>query len=614
MHLTTNTHNSFVNWRELHMVTIGRHRAVLLMLVTYLLLLVCQPVHGGYAHNVFGREDMSIAEFQNKIDTYCKKGEGNGYKRRFVELQKYNDVAERRKYIQEYCGHSWILVHTADGYDKFPYAGNNIDHICHIDINTMNEYTISQAGPDLGKSLKRKKETYSKTHELVTEQCLFWHNTIAEDVDLYNKEKQSEEKKKIALRQEAERKKDDAARKAKAEALALKNKLADEKAKKEAEFTSAMNMGDDSDFVVIWDYVPGMVNTNIGSVRYKAEAIAEIQKEETNQLNRFNLMMWDNTEILIAKSIGYTIPMPTYSEPKIEKGEFEKTSEFNARKAKEIEMAKGEHANKLAIAEEYNSEALVALKAANNNKQQYYVRLLQPWLKVLLGENTRTVAYDADNERFDLTIHSEGLKEYIIDAKLGVPVEEAKLIKPEIENGKLHVLYLLKGSKLEIQRIVLRTENKAYLIADVSDNFGNFSFTIEAANAYRPIYSAALKLKEETKEQAKAEEERKRKELEKAQLAKAKKAREERVKKYGHPGPFLKASSTFCTDLKSMFKAAAIERANNPYISTPDDCAFSSVKLVPLTKVDYMAGGIARILVKNSGYAYLYTTDTSILE
>ena len=62
-----------------------------------------------------------------------------------------------------------------------------------------------------------------------------------------------------------------------------------------------------------------------------------------------------------------------------------------------------------------------------------------------------------------------------------------------------------------------------------------------------------------------------------------------------------------------MYKAAAIERINNLYVEIPYDCVASSTQLLAIKKVDYMAGGLARVLLKGTG-DYLYTTDHSIIE
>ncbi len=78
-----------------------------------------------------------------------------------------------------------------------------------------------------------------------------------------------------------------------------------------------------------------------------------------------------------------------------------------------------------------------------------------------------------------------------------------------------------------------------------------------------------------------------------------------------YTGPLIKAGSTVCEKMKSMYKVNALARANNPYVSIPYDCVKIS-KSIPVMNTSSYAG-LVKIEIKGNGrILQLWTSDDNI--
>ncbi len=90
------------------------------------------------------------------------------------------------------------------------------------------------------------------------------------------------------------------------------------------------------------------------------------------------------------------------------------------------------------------------------------------------------------------------------------------------------------------------------------------------------------------------------------------KLKAERIKKERESWPKdavgkLDHGATVCTNMKSMYKAIAIERAGNPYVPTPDDCLdISTTKY--LTEISHLGNGITKVLIKGASLRAFVST------
>ena len=76
-------------------------------------------------------------------------------------------------------------------------------------------------------------------------------------------------------------------------------------------------------------------------------------------------------------------------------------------------------------------------------------------------------------------------------------------------------------------------------------------------------------------------------------------------------GPTLIEGAVVCDEMKSMYKANAIARANNPYVSLPYDCT-KVANAIPLRSANSY-GGLVKIEVEANGQIIqAWTTDDNI--
>lgn len=326
-------------------------------------------------------------------------------------------------------------------------------------------------------------------------------------------------------------------------------------------------------------------------------------------ISTVNMDSWDETYRILAKmkKDDEEEEKPYYSEPDTQKGEFEKSKAYEIRKAKEIEIAKKEYNQWTTNFEKYMSKRRIAYEKAVQNKEKIMTKVAIKALSKLFGNPVYEVKYDADKESFIISIHSSNLGKYSAVGMLRSPINNASTLKPVLQNATPYVVYKMIRGNIIIQRIVLGSEDKAYLITDASDNIGEYVFSEDAANTYRPKYKIALKQSEEEKKHKKAEEDKLNKErlaeeeeLSKKRLIEYQKARVKQRASWPNGAVAKVSSGAFlCSSFKTAYKAMAIRRANNPYVSMPDDC-MTLPRTGYAVSVQHSSGGITKIRLVGS--------------
>jgi len=251
-----------------------------------------------------------------------------------------------------------------------------------------------------------------------------------------------------------------------------------------------------------------------------------------------------------------------------QKGEFETTKAYQSR----VQVAK----------RDYQKNAAGMIKKAKAD----LVRRRQEILNRHFGNPiVRVVEYDADREVFMLRVGSTTAP-YEVAAEYKVSISEAREIKKHLKRATPFVLFSYEAGVLKAEILVLAIEQRI-------DYKGNEILTASViSDSGIPIKFGEATLAN-WKKVVGAEERRR-------QDALAKK-REDRIRQYGHAGPFLDKGALLCLDFKSLHKAAAIARANNPYVPIPYDCISATPNVQPITNVSHMPGGMARAVLKATG-------------
>ena len=614
----------------------------LISVVCILFLTFSSAVHSKKYKDKYSFNENIYNELKSKA---CKKGSGALYKDTFKKILKMPKTeAALKDYLTDVCSmenpkYPALGISQCEGYGYLcPDDRTQKDHMFNVNYtqfysfknsefslksdNSYNNSVCYTRASDRKKFVTASRPTQSKAekqlHARMIEdtalKCVGWHKSIIEDVvaklaqDKKNKIAAEKKRKKAKIAQEKKRKKAEALAEKERKAGEIKRIAAAEKAKKlkakrAAELETALALPTNNATYMIWS--GATVSANKGKTFPLNADLASL----------INLTAWDKTNSkLNKKQPNNSVEKPVFIEPVPKtKGEYEKTAHFNKRVADDLEWARTKYHERIELYKQNVAESNKEYLALVKNKDGIFMGYLIDDLSGYLDEPQHSLKYDADKEVFLVTINSKALNGYSATGTFLMPIDQAPAMKIAVQNGKPHIVYQMINGKLNIQRIVLETDKRSYRIDNVSDNLGSYVFTEDAANKFRPQYEASLKQAEDNKKQKLARKNALIKEREiKRQKEKAK-IRKQREEKYGHSGPFLEVGATMCTEYKSMYKAMAIVRANNPYVSTPEDCITSTPKMVPITKVKHMTAGISQVILKDAGVS-VYVTSNFIIE
>lgn len=263
------------------------------------------------------------------------------------------------------------------------------------------------------------------------------------------------------------------------------------------------------------------------------------------------------------------------------KGEFETTPAYTAR------------LNALRVEHQKHSLA---------QREQQRVDFARNWpatLELIFHEHLgnlslESLTYNADAETFAFRIKSPRSPFQIL-ATLDAPLATAPALKPEIESaftvaGRVGLVFSLNQGVMRPEGLLVRTEADVLNPSIVSSTRIPLRFGQDSANTW-----LAMK-------QTEAHEAARRRDAE-AQRMRERQRNEAEARRaaYQHNGPFLQKGALVCTDARSMIRAAAIQRANNQYVSMPAECIVAQGDFTPVTDLQRMNGGLIKVVIKSNG-------------
>ena len=605
------------------------HKKYLITAICTLLLTLSSSAYSKKYKDITSFNESTFSELKK---TNCKKGSGALYKRTYQKLYALPQTKESlTKFLTQECSVAYPMYpalgfgycqgetcikpnhdftdpqfHISKNQSLYSFTNNefiiNSNSICYTDaedrIRMMTALKML-GSPDKDAHAQALKDGDALVSRIAL-YCVDWHAEILKEVSAKHAEDKKDKEKQARIRKEKEREKARVAaekkrvaeeKKRKAYVLARREKQNALNAKRAAELDSALAIPSGNVAYMLW-----------------SQDTEEYNYGKTYPLNvdladRINLTAWDQANsILKNKQPSNSVDKPVFIVPVLKKGEFEKTADFNKRKADEIKAAQIKYDEKM---EQYKQNIAASNKkyqALVKNKDAIFIDYLTDGLSGYLVKPRHTLKYNADKEWFIVTISSETLKGYKATGTLPISLDQAPKLKSALESAKPFIVHQVVDGKLVIQRLVLNTYEHTYLLGNVSDNLGNYAFTEDAANELRAKNKAALKKAEEEQKRIlaarrKAEAEAKAlKQVRKQEMEKqrAKKKALERSNWPAEAVARLSANSLLCTSYKSIYKAWAIKRSNNPYVSYPDECLETSQDSY-IVSLNHMQGGMAKV-------------------
>lgn len=500
-------------------------------------------------------------------------------KRSFDQLNTMSSTEEIQKAVSNACskGRAHKLIQTAlmkNGErprSLYAACGSNGYELYHVH-DTYAE-TFKMTG-----DARQKKERYNKKLELLTQNCTEYALNVAkprlDEFAAEERKKRLEEKQKriAAEKRRKERELQIAKREAEKKAKAEKA-LAEHRAKHAAAHKSLQEKYQSDNTVGRW------VNTEDLSTSSR-----NTYKDQTDALNALALAFDDmvNTHVShLQKDIKDTLP-GTFVPPTFTKGEFEKTSVFERRKALAIAEAKRKWEWGASSREAKHQRAKKALNDYHAGKH------LAPMLGELISKNLGSpkitaVHYNADREVFNVTVAMSSARDLSLTAEIPMSLSTAKVEKDNLKNMNVEAYFkVAEDRQITPTGIILHTEDKLYhgKVVKTSATGLTFDTTIARATKYR-----AAKARQVAAEKKRAAEESKKREAAR---------RKERSTWPNGAIAKLRSGTTLCASWKSAMKVSAIRRANNPYVANPGDC-FTTNKVGYVVERSYGRGGLSKV-------------------
>ena len=269
-----------------------------------------------------------------------------------------------------------------------------------------------------------------------------------------------------------------------------------------------------------------------------------------------------------------------------ERGEFETTNAYNER----VASMRSDHRIEIDASREQE-----LTQWSSTRETIFYDFLGDPILEDL--------KYDADKEQFSLRLKST-TSPYRVHATLDVPLSQAPSVKSDLQTvatGRVNVVFQLTGGVLKPKVLLLRTDRDIWNAQIRSSSEVPIRFGAISAQAWT-----------EAKEKRAADDAQKRHAAAERYAARQREEGKARRERYGHNGPFLQQGAIVCDEAKSIIRAAAISRADNPYVSIPSDCLIAQNEFTPISQVQPMAGGTVRAVLAENGY-HIYSLERFVV-
>lgn len=204
------------------------------------------------------------------------------------------------------------------------------------------------------------------------------------------------------------------------------------------------------------------------------------------QLALVNADAWRRVDTIIKESQGKIPSRPEYKAPDLRpKGEFEKTSEYQAWVAKQTESHKAEYEERLkAWASEWR-EKEAAYKRIQAESRDAFRLELEGRIPVALGRpNILPAQYDADKESFSITIASTRLKGYSVMATLAMDIDRARASKTDIERATPIVIFTMVDNRLTPRVLILKGDMDDYVSRSLTLSEPSIVFGSDTAIAF----------------------------------------------------------------------------------------------------------------------------------
>ena len=319
-------------------------------------------------------------------------------------------------------------------------------------------------------------------------------------------------------------------------------------------------------------------------------------------LNEANQSAWSSYDEQLIEVRRKLDNSPVFEKPVLERGEYEKSTDFEKRQTAAVNEARAEHERGLAAWNDERSAAQRNYQRLVDGETIIVTQLLNEELDQRLGK-TRIgpVEYNADSEVFNITVRSSAFDEYRIEGRIAIPIDRAPKVKPDLVSGTSWVVFRFEDYRLHPVGVVIKgaNSNNFYQASVMDSTFSDFSFNRTSL--------ARFQVEQTLEKQARLEQaEREKTEMEQRRAAERERKRQERASWPEGVTATLSSGAFICATHKSAFKAQVVERANNPYISLPDDC-----RIVPgqqfVVNYNHVGGGLAVVRLRG-GFTNVYVS------
>jgi len=322
--------------------------------------------------------------------------------------------------------------------------------------------------------------------------------------------------------------------------------------------------------------------------------------ELIRNLNEVNQAAWTDLDARTNMLRDEFREPPPFRTVSLERGEFEKTSAYEARVASANQKARTEHEILLAY---WKEEKLVAddeLQKLTSNLNSSLLVPLRGELEGRLGHASVTEAnYDADSEVFSISIAASNFSKFEVTASIPVSVNLAPNAKADLLDSQVWLVFQFRDFRLEPTGALLRggSTGQLYRASVKNLSISAFSFDRKTLTVFEEQLST-----EEAARVSKAKQDEQERE---ARIA----AQRERDRKERESWPqgvigTIASGSFLCVTPKSAMKALIVDRANNTYVPLPYDCSIVAEKSYIIEQRP-VAGGLVTVRIygaQRSGY------------
>lgn len=231
--------------------------------------------------------------------------------------------------------------------------------------------------------------------------------------------------------------------------------------------------------LLVW--TADLSDPNSGAKHYSPVPVLEL-------FNKINLDVWDAIDKETKRPFQSLPDKPVWRQPNLRsKGEFEKTKDYDAWKNEEIRKSKAQYEELLQHWVAKKKQAEAEKSGLLDARQKRFLEHLHTALQKQLGAPKLGIEYDADTEKFNISVTAPGLSDYTITGEHQTPIGDAPEVKKDILSSELNVLFTVEEERLVVRGVVMVGETQAYTVTEVELVVPDFAFTEEHAQEYRNL-------------------------------------------------------------------------------------------------------------------------------